>query len=75
MTYMVEVASTERTFNALQNHRLKNAIKKVAPKVAPKNVHLVRTFCIVPERSFFAKSNSCPFSLRNSKTQRVLFYR
>jgi hypothetical protein len=47
MTYMVEVASTERTFNALQNQRLKNAFKNVAPKVAPKNVRLVRTFCNV----------------------------
>ena len=37
MTYMVEVASSERTFNALQNQRLKNAFKNVAPKVAPKN--------------------------------------
>lgn len=72
---MVEVASTELTFNSFQNQRLKNAIKNVAPKVAPKNVHLVRTFCNVPERSFFATGNSCPFSLTNSKTQRVLVYR
>jgi len=71
----MEVASTERTFNALQNQRFKNAFKNVAPKVAPKNVRLVRTFCNVPERSFFATGNSCRFSLTNSKTQRVLFYR
>jgi hypothetical protein len=54
MSWDMEVASTELTFNGLQNQRLKNATKKVAPKVAPKNVHLVRTFCNVPERSFFA---------------------
>jgi hypothetical protein len=44
---MVEVASTELTFSCLKNQCLKNAIKNVAPKVAPKNVRLVRTFCNV----------------------------
>jgi len=34
----------------------------------------VRTFCIVPKRSFFAKGNSCPFSLTSFKTQLVHLY-
>ncbi len=32
----MEVASTELAFNGLQNQRLKNAPKNVAPKFAPK---------------------------------------
>jgi hypothetical protein len=40
----MEVASTELTFNGPQNQRLKYSTKIVAPKVAPKNVHLVKTF-------------------------------
>ncbi|TSA03598.1 MAG: hypothetical protein D4R76_04565 [Methylococcus sp.] len=41
---LVEVASIKRTLNCPQNQWLKNAIKDVAPKVAPKNIRLVKTF-------------------------------
>ena len=36
MSWDMEVASIKRTFNCLQNQLLKNAIKNVAPKVAPR---------------------------------------
>ena len=60
---MVEVASTELTFNGLQNQWLKNAPKNVAPKVAPRFLWLVRTFYNVSYRSIFLTLNRYPLTL------------
>jgi hypothetical protein len=60
----MEVASTERTFNGRQNQRLKNAPKNVAPKVAPRFVCLVRTFCNVPKRWRVVRVRQLPRGIR-----------
>ena len=73
MAYMVEVASIKLTFNSPLNQLFKTS-KNVAPKVAPKNVRLVRSFCNVPERSLLVQGIGCPFSPTNRTAKRSLFF-